>query len=460
MHADKPLFWHQGLFLQPQHFQLADMHQFYRMRAIREFSQPHFWGLTRLDIRKGALERRNFEVSDIEILFDDGNLVSFPGNATLAPRSFDKDWEDGEKPFMVYLGLRKWNQEGGNVSLAAGDAAASSNTMFAASPDPEDIPDFLGGGPVAQVKPMRYVLRLFWETELEDLGAYNLIPLAKLVLDGEQVRVGRSFIPPSLTMTASSELTNIFKDIGDQLASRCRRLEEYKNPGGLGSGDLDFTSTVFLLALRTLNRYAPVLKHLAEAPHVHPWKAFGVLRQVIGELSSFSRDVSALGEGPRGEKLLPDYDHENVGPCFQAARAIITRILDSLTAGPEFMSQFLYDDPYYTAEMPARAFGTDNTFWLLVRTDTPEVSLDEILKMAKLSATTGMSALLARAVHGIGLTYQEDPPPGLPRTKGALCFRIDTDSPMWQEVEKSHSISLYWDSAPKEMAAYIAALRG
>ncbi|CCO24167.1 type VI secretion system baseplate subunit TssK [Maridesulfovibrio hydrothermalis] len=459
MHANKPLFWHQGLFLQPQHFQLADLHQLHRLRAIREFGQPYFWGVTRLKIRTGALERRNFEVSDIEILFDDGNFVCFPGNAKLEPRSFDKAWVDGEKPFMVYLGLRKWNPEGGNVSLVDDDASVV-NTMFAASPDPEELPDMLGNGPVAQVKPMRYVLRLFFENELEDLGAYTILPLARLILDVQQVRLDDSFIPPALTMRASDSLNNIFKDISDQVASRCRRLEQYKNPAGLGAGDLDFTSTVFLLALRTLNRYAPKLKHLADAPNIHPWKAFGVLRQIIGELSSFSRDISALGEGGSGEKLVPDYDHENLGPCFEAARSIITHILDSLTAGPEFMSQFVFEDPYYTAELPERAFGPGNTFWLLVRTDRPDQALPEILKIAKLSATRGMSALLARAVHGIGLIHVENPPPGLPRSKGALCFRFDTLSHLWEDVEKSRSISLYWDSAPKEMTAYIAAMRG
>lgn len=459
MHANKPLFWHQGLFLQPQHFQLADLHQMHRLRAIREFSQPYFWGVTRLKVREGALERRHFEVSDIEILFDDGNFVSFPGNALLEPRSFEKAWIDGEKPFMVYLGLRKWNSEGGNVSIVNGGTDPV-NTMFAVSPDPEDFPDLLGSGPPGQIKPMQYVLRLFWETELDDLGSYTIIPLARVKLDVQQVRLDESFIAPSLTLRASESLTNIFRDISDQLASRCRRLEQYKNPSGLGAGDLDFTSTVFLLALRTLNRYAPMLKHLAEAPHVHPWKAFGLLRQVIGELSSFSRDVSALGEGNNDEKLLPDYNHEDLWPCFEGARTLITRILDSLTAGPEFMSQFVFEDPYFTVEIPDRAFGMGNSFWLLVCTEEPEKALAEIFKIAKLSATKGMSSLLARAVHGIGLTHVESPPPGLPRTKGALCLRIDTESTLWEEVEKSCSLSLYWDSAPKEMTAYLAVMRG
>ncbi|GKT31374.1 type VI secretion system baseplate subunit TssK, partial [Aduncisulcus paluster] len=90
MHADKPLFWHQGLFLQPQHFQLSDLHQLHRFRAMRQYGLPYFWGVSGL---KGA-------------------------------------WEEGGKPFTVYLGLRKWNPEGGNVAQVE-DTAASVNTMFA-----------------------------------------------------------------------------------------------------------------------------------------------------------------------------------------------------------------------------------------------------------------------------------------------------------------------------------------
>ena len=459
MHGDKPLFWHQGLFLQPQHFQLSDLHQLHRFRAMHQYGLPYFRGVAGLKIREGALERRNFEVTEVEVFFEGGHLVNFPGNAILEPRSFDKDWEDGGKPFMVYLGLRKWSFEGGNVAEVE-DTSALVNTMFAVSPDPVEQPDLLGSGPSAQLKPMRYVLRLFWEHELDDLGAYEIIPLARLERDVQDVRLDESFIPPCITMNASGWLSILFRDISDQVASRCRRLEQYKNPTGLDSGDLDFTSTVFLLVLRTLNRYAPQLDHYASAPHIHPWHAFGLLRQIIGELSSFSREMSALGEGPDGQKVLPDYDHENIGPCFEKAREIISNILDSLTAGPEFMSQFVFSDPYFTVELPERAFAAGNSFWLLVKTENPDQSLRELMNVAKLSATRGMSNLLARAVHGIGMIHMENLPPGLPRSKGSLCFRTDTESPHWEDVVRSGSLSLYWDSAPSDLAVYIAAMRG
>ncbi len=458
MHSDKPLFWHQGLFLQPQHLQLVDRHQLYRLKALWKYGLPYFWGVSRLRVREGALERKMFEVSDIEVFFEGGHLLTFPGNALLEPRSFEKAWEDSGKPFTVYLGLRRWDVEGGNVSTHE-DTATTINTMFAVPKDPVEQPDLLASGPPAQLKPMSYVLRLFWEDEIDDLGAYHIIPLARLERDVNEVRLDETFVPPCITMNASAWLKAVFRDINDQVISRCRRLEQYKNPSFTGSGNLEIASAVFLMALRSLNRFVPLLDHYAATPHVHPWHVYGVLRQLVGELSSFSGEVSALGEDSDGAKMLPEYDHTNIGECFEAARKLIGRVLDSLTAGPEFMEQFVFDDPYFTVDIPERVFTKGMTFWLLVKADKTE-QMPKLLEQAKLSATRGMSNLLAMAVHGIGLESVQTLPPGLPHGKDMLCFRMDTDSPQWAEVVSTGSLSLYWDNALSDTIAYVVAIRG
>ena len=81
---------------------------------------------------------------------------------------------------------------------------------------------------------------------------------------------------------------------------------------------------VYLLALRSLNRYASLLVHMAAARHGHPWQAYGLLRQLIGELSTFSGEISFTGEDQEGSQLLPDYDHSELGACFAAARVFRT----------------------------------------------------------------------------------------------------------------------------------------
>ena len=52
---ERPLFWHEGLFLQPQHFQLEDLHFQSLLTPFHRLLQPYFWGIGDLDIQEAAL---------------------------------------------------------------------------------------------------------------------------------------------------------------------------------------------------------------------------------------------------------------------------------------------------------------------------------------------------------------------------------------------------------------------
>ncbi len=98
---ERPLFWHQGLFLQPQHFQLEDVHFQSLMTPFHRFLQPHLWGTGDLEIQKAALGNRSFDLLRGEFLFPDMTYVVFPGNALIEARSFDDAWVEGGKPQVM-----------------------------------------------------------------------------------------------------------------------------------------------------------------------------------------------------------------------------------------------------------------------------------------------------------------------------------------------------------------------
>ena len=54
MNIQRPLFWHQGLFLQPQHFQLADLYFQSLLTPLHNFLQPYLWGVQRWEIAEAA----------------------------------------------------------------------------------------------------------------------------------------------------------------------------------------------------------------------------------------------------------------------------------------------------------------------------------------------------------------------------------------------------------------------
>jgi type VI secretion system protein ImpJ len=457
---EKPIFWHQGLFLQPQHLQLSMRYSEAQNIPLKRYLQPHFWGVGDCEIQAGALANRSFHLSSGAFLFPDLTYVEVPGNALVMPRSFEGAWEKGSEGFGVYLGLRKFNPGGRNVTVVPDLAhLADVHTRWVTAAAAERVPDLHHDGPEAEMQRLYYVLKIFWAEEKELLGDYELIPLAWLERDQEAIRLSKDYVPPCISIGADGTLLEIIKEIRDQIGARSRQLEGYKRDRGLHSAEFGARDMVYLLALRSLNRYAPLLSHLSAARHGHPWQVYGLLRQLIGELSTFAADVSYSGEDSGGTQLLPDYDHGELGPCFGAARALVTRLLDQITAGPEFMLPMLFDGTYFATDMPPAIFEGRNRFFLVVETelDAQQV-LPALSGFAKLACREALPLLIARSLSGVGLSHLPVVPQELPRRARAIYFQIDHHSEQWAQVQKNKNLALYWDTAPEDLKAEIMAV--
>ena len=449
-----PVFWHQGLFLQPHHFQLLDRSVRMLFDPFHDYLAPHFWGVGEMEIQHASLGTRSFQLARGAVLFPDGTYAAFPGNALVEPRHFEDAWVEGGKPFTVFLGLRKWNNIGENVTVVDSlEDVSSVTTRFAAPADAEEWKDIHAGGPPGQVKRLRYVLKLFWETEQDLLGDYLLIPIAQLERMGEEIVMSPRFLPPSLTLVASEPLLKIVKEIRDQIASRSRQLEEFKRQRGIQNAQFGSRDMVYLLALRSLNRYVPILFHLTETRQVHPWSVYGHLRQLIGELSSFSEKVTVMGElTGEGDTSLPVYDHRNLWECFSTAQQLIARLLDEITAGPEYVIPLLYDGTYFTAEMKPVHFESRNRYYLVLRTEEePKSVIQSIDTVVKLGSRERLPLLIARALPGVGLEHLPTPPQELPRRSYSIYFAVDSNCDQWALIEKGNNIALYWDNAPEDL---------
>jgi type VI secretion system protein ImpJ len=454
MDIHRPLFWHQGLFLQPQHLQLFDLSFRSLFAPFQEFLSPHFWGVGDMEIQKAALGTRTFGLLRGRFLFPDGTYAVLPGNALVEARPFEEAWVEGGKPFPVYLGVKKWNTAGENVTvLSRLENLFQVPTRFATGADPDEIRDLHGGGPPGQVKRLQHVLKIFWESERDQLGDYVLLPLAQLERAGEEIRLSERYAPPVLAVSAAAVLQKLLKEIRDQVAARSRQLEEYKRQRGVESADFGSRDMVYLLALRSLNRYVPVLFHVLEAP-VHPFAVYGALRQLIGELSTFSERVNVLGEAEDGSRLLPEYDHRNLWRCFAAAQSLVARLLDEITAGPEYVIRLDYDGTYYTADMKPAVFEGNNRFYLVLKTDEdPGQVVQAVETVAKLSSREQLPLLIARALPGIGLAHLPVPPQELPRRARSIYYTIDNHGGAWTSVMRGNNIALYWDNAPEDLSA-------
>ncbi|OQX20438.1 MAG: type VI secretion system-associated protein [Desulfobulbaceae bacterium A2] len=449
----RPLFWHQGLFLQPQHFQRLEQYVRTLLEPYQACMQPHFWGVASQVIQEAALGKLSFNLQQGQFLFPGQTVVSLPGNALLEARSFSESWLEGGKPLGVYVGLRKWNPNGENVTvLPSLEKIGEVSTRFVSSTEPEEAPDLHQGGPPAQLKHLYYALRIFWATEEENLGEYDLIQVAALERNGESVVLSQRYFPPALTLSASSLLLRHLMEIRDQLASRSHQLEAYKRDRGIHTAEFGARDMVFLLALRSLNRAVPLLVQMTEAETVHPWQAYGVLRQIIGELSSFSETFNVLGEKADGTLVLPPYNHKKLWPCFAAAQAVLSQLLQEITAGPEHMIELHYDGTYYAAELQPTLFQGNNHYYLVMTTgqELPR-QLSSFTSLAKVGSRESLPMLIARALPGVAMMPLESPPQELPRRGNSLYFKIDHLGDQWRQVQRYHNIAVFWDAAPEDI---------
>lgn len=454
MDFPRPIFWHQGLFLQPQHFQLLDRSIHSLFSPISEYIIPYYWGIGEMDIQKAALGTRTFQLSKGRFLFPDGTHVVLPGNALIEPRPFEDAWVAVGKPFKVYIGLKKWNDVGENVTISDSlEGISKITTRFISRADSEECADLHAGGPLGEVKRLYFLLKVFWESEIDLLGDYELIPVAQLERTGEEITLSQRFIPPALTISGAEPLLKIIKEIRDQVASRSRQLEEFKRQRGIQNAAFGSRDMVYLLALRSLNRYVPLLVHLTETSQVHPWTVYGALRQLIGEFSSFSEKITVLGESVAdGSRMLPSYDHRNLWDCFSSAQQLIARLLDEITAGPEYVIPLLSDGTYFTAELKPAHFESHNRYYLVLRTETDSKSVTQLIaSVAKLGSRDRLPLLIARALPGIGLEYLTTPPQELPRRANSVYFVVDNNNNQWESVVKGNNIALYWDNSPEDL---------
>ncbi|MBQ7608725.1 MAG: type VI secretion system baseplate subunit TssK [Desulfovibrionaceae bacterium] len=458
---NSPPFWEHGVFLQPQHFQLAHVQSVRRLAQGMALINPWLWGVRRLVINEEALGHDIFEVVRLELLLPSGDWALVLDNADLASRAFRDLWTNPESPLSISLGLAPLREQGANVIRVQDATKAPEQYRFTASLTPDVTADLYGDGPEAEVSTMRYNLRLcIGPQEGSDLWK---MPLARLVRDGERVLLDEHFAPPCVDINAVPVLHRLVRDVRDLLISRSKQLEEYKivaGDAGLSSLSSLHGITLFSI-LGVFCRNVPELEAYLAAPSMHPWPVYRALCRLVGELSVFSASLSPLGETSQGERVLPAYDHEHLYECFRSAWTIISRLVDTLVVGPAF--SFVLEPreggKFLGTVMPKSALANMYAYWLLLRTAHQEGLLVHVQTMGKLASSDDMRGLVGQALPGIRLMYAEQPPAGLPRRSDTLYFMIDQNDPLWQKVLQEGDVAFTLPVRPDDLLAQIVVIQ-
>lgn len=460
METLRPVFWGQGMFLQPQHFQQQDLYHDARLRQFIQLGLPHYWGVVSLSINTPALQNFIFEIGECELVTWEGAIVrlragSEPSNARIQPKSFEANLDKSGKPLSVYLGLRKVQPEESNLSTpeASKGAAAQNRRQRRYLLNESTTPDlFMDGGQRSNLQYLLYDLQILFDVPAARSQDYDLIKIAEVSRagDGKGAALSARYIAPSLTISASPLLQSILKEIRDQLTAKAQELGEYRRRRGgqvveLGSRDIGY-----LFLTQTLNRYIPGLHHALELGLVHPHEAYAQLRQLIGELSTFSGAISVLGA--RGDdEPLPPYRHDQIWPCFQLALARVKELLSEITTGPLSDVQLQYDGECFSAALDPQLLAGDNRYYLAIKSNLSPAELFRLLQdTGKITSREDMPKLQKSFLFGLKIDVLESPPEELLMRAHYRYFAIDSRSEHWQKISEQKSIALFCSSLPPE----------
>lgn len=456
MNPLQPIFWRQGLFLQPHHFQHNDRLAMYRQHRITTLTMPYAWGVAAMELDGAALIDQSVMFSRLTVLMRDGLLIEYPGNAVIGARRFDLASLGAGR--TLYIGVRRVIADQANVRVVEQlNDAAGSETRLVATAEPTETPDQYAAGPHGQINLMSYVVRLFWEDEIREVGDYELMPVARLYQDGDEARVQQEFIPPCLNLAASPPLGKRLRQLRDELIGRARQIEIFKVRGNAGARgvDLDAGHLDMVMALSVLNHFGPALHQMLESPTTHPWEIDGLLRQLVGALSTFSDRCNMLGETRDGRALLLPYRHADVGAGMHALADLIRSQLNEIAAAPEMVVRMDPDGAaggYYAADLPEGFFGQRHRYHLVASGEADATQLITALThSAKMAAPSQIEALVTHSLPGLDLLHLPEAPRGVPRRAGAQYFRIDTLSDAWSTISQEHRVALFVPEAPDNL---------
>ena len=77
--------WHEGLFLQPHHFQAWDRHWSERVTAGEQWQNPYFYGITEIAINSAALAAGHFQLDALKARTPAGGAIAIDGWTTVGP---------------------------------------------------------------------------------------------------------------------------------------------------------------------------------------------------------------------------------------------------------------------------------------------------------------------------------------------------------------------------------------
>jgi type VI secretion system protein ImpJ len=437
------VIWSEGLFLRPQHFQQQERYLERYVDARVATIARHGYGFSDLEVDRDLLAIGKLALRRARGVFPDGTPFAMPGDDAL-PTPLDVPANARDRVAYLALPLRRDGAQ--EIARTADSAYQTRYTLGeweardATRETSERVPLEVGS------LQTRIVLQ---GTPIEDFAC---IPLAQIreCRSDKQVLLEDAHFPTALDASSCPplaryqvELLGMIKQHADALA----QLLVGTRAGGVAEmGDL--------IRLQTLNRYEPILRHLARMRPVHPEELYGVLVSMCG-------DLATLSEADRRMPLLPEYAHHDLRLSFEPVMQQLRRYLSD--AGPSKVTALEVENlqpGIYRVRVPDPTFFDSAIFYLAASASMPTDALQrDFPSVTTIVPTRRLGEYVKTLLPGIKLTPISHLPPQIPHYGGNVYFELSPNHVTWDELKGAGAFGIHVASPFENLAMRMWAMR-
>ncbi len=427
IHGTATINWHEGMFMQPHHFQASDLSLALR-NAEQVAATPCMWGVSRMSIDKSALEGFRFKLHSGTLRFADGTWVDIPGNAAVAAKSFEDKMPAAGSSLPVWAGIRRPDENLPSVHPPGQDDTGTVRPFIVREVGFKD--ENIGDNEqLLQIK-LRNV-RLFLENPPGD--EYEALKIAEIIrsphtdlpiLDSE-------YIPPLVNIGASpgfkEKIKNLVIHLNNQASYMRREVAEKK--GLLSSDPAKILTT--LMKVQVAASFGQVLTQLEAMDETHPLQLYLELTRLAGALAPISTEVPLD---------IPLYSHTNLTGAFGRLLSIIWNMLEGGVV-PEYVERsFELKKSLRTCRLDREWLENEYAVYLCIDSDLPENQIDTILSdlRVKIGPVSRIEELLAERRRGLICSRIRRVPMGLQDRTGLNYFTMDLSrkSEFWNDFQR------------------------
>jgi len=432
------IHWHEGLFLQPHHFQRMQRSFHEQLHAQQKLVSPYPYGVIEARLASDALADYRLHFDYLRVLMPSGQEVRVPDNAALPDLHLKPVLAGSPGGATIFLGLPIWQAKRANALELGPVADTRAKLLYRAMP--EEIFDENTGTNPMSVLIRRLNARLLHEQD--DLTDLEVVPVARVMLGaGESVgqpRLDPEYIAPSLFLQSSARLYEMIRNLVDQVQASHKELLGQINRNNLAIETLHGQQFEQVLRLRTLSRFAARLSPLIRASgNVTPFAWYLEMRELLGELQALKLGQDSFD--------APEYQHDQLYYSFKVLSDKIRAILSSAVASAFTKVEFVKDASAYAARLTEEQFTKPVDFLLAIKTAQDYSSVRQLVQDGNRFKFMPKS-VKDKAFFGVRLSEEKFPPHFLPNQPGLHYFRImrKESGRMWERVQSEREIGIVW----------------